>query len=328
MDLAPVRLAPMMGYTTCHMRKMVRLISQCTLNFTEMVTLNAMIYNPKPHYLARAEGEGDTAFQLGGHSAAFSAQVAPSIEDAGFCEININVGCPSNRVQNGRFGACLMREPETVAAIVAALKKSCNLPVTVKHRIGLDGAEDYESLRQFVQLQIDAGCDGIIVHNRTAFLTGLSPRKNRSIPPIRAEFSHWLKRDFPGLNICANGEIASSKDAAAFLEAEPAVDAVMIGRAAWSNPWLLAELADGIIADKQTRVTVLERYIDYAIDAMANKQHTKSAVLYPLSGFFNGLRGAKQWRRNLSACLQSKAHISSLVAIMQHSEQQFEQVEV
>ncbi len=293
-----IRLAPMMGYTTPQMRKLMRLICPNALNYTEMITVNAILYNPQPHYFTMAEGEGPTALQLGGCEADAIRKVARSAEMAGFSEINLNVGCPSNRVRKGRFGACLMQEPQTVAALVEALKQKTTLPITVKHRIGLNGDDDYAQLVQFVRQLVDAGCDGIIVHNRCAYLNGISPRMNRKVPPLKPFYAHQLKRDFSHLNVCTNGEIDSLEKTQKYLtgwDGLPPVDGVMIGRAAWVNPWLLYVIENQKQPSLSLRLEVLKQYLKYVTSTATDRNVIP--FIRPLNGFFAGMRGAKHWRQ-------------------------------
>ncbi len=296
------RLAPMMGYSTPPMRKLIRLISPNTLNYTEMVPINAILHNPKDHYMAFAEGEGPTAFQIGGNDIAGAVKVACKKELKVFSEININVGCPSPRVKNGQFGACLMAQPKLVGDMVKALKDQLQGRVTVKHRIGLDGDDDFMKLTDFVGVLVDAGCDGVIVHNRMALLNGISPRKNRSVPPLKPLRSHQLKASFPQLNICANGEINSLSKANKYFISQnelPAVDGIMVGRAACSNPWLFFELENERLPSEDERDKVLQEYLFWVKNAMF-KPYSLSSLVRPLIGFYSGEDGAKVWRKSVA----------------------------
>jgi len=219
--------------------------------------------------------------------------------DAGYSEININVGCPSDRVQNGRFGACLMAEPDTVAECVAAMKAAVDLPVTVKTRIGIDAKDSYEELAAFTRAVTAAGCDALIVHARKAWLQGLSPRENRDVPPLRYDFVLRLKQDFPGLPIVINGGIKSLQQAQGFLDR---LDGAMIGRAAYERPWLLAD-ADRVIfqnpAPPPTPHEVLDAFVPYVERQLANGVPLNSITRHIL-GLFHGRPGARRWRRTLS----------------------------
>ncbi|HTJ93231.1 MAG TPA: tRNA dihydrouridine(20/20a) synthase DusA, partial [Pararobbsia sp.] len=232
-----VSVAPMMDWTDRHCRYFHRLISRHTWLYTEMVTTGALLHGDVPRHLTFNEHEHPVALQLGGSEPADLAKCATLGEQWGYDEINLNCGCPSERVQRGAFGACLMAEPQLVADCVKAMRDVVSIPVTVKHRIGIDDVSEYSFVRDFVGTIADAGCEVFIVHARNAILKGLSPKENREIPPLKYEYAYQLKRDFPSLDISINGGIQSLDEVEQHLEH---VDGVMLGREAYHNPYLLA----------------------------------------------------------------------------------------
>src|SRR5579862_1638457 len=242
-----ISVAPMMDYTDRHDRYFLRLIAPDVLLYTEMITAQALIHGDRNKLLAFDRAEHPVALQLGGSDPAMLAQCAQMGADVGYDEINLNVGCPSPRVSSGRFGACLMREPELVADCVAAMQAKVKIPVTVKCRIGVDEQDSYEALLQFVKQIAATGCHTFIIHARKALLSGLSPKQNREIPPLRYELVKQLKQDCPMLTIILNGGIKTIADIEAHL---PAVDGMMIGRAAYSNPYMLAEIQSKLLNNK------------------------------------------------------------------------------
>src|ERR1700710_1332568 len=233
-----VSVAPMMDWTDRHCRSFHRLLSRHAWLYTEMVTTGALLHGDVARHLAFTPAEAPVALQLGGSEPADLAICARLGEDWGYDEINLNCGCPSERVQRGSFGACLMAEPALVADCVKAMADAVDLPVTVKHRIGIDKVESYAFVRDFVVTVAEAGCGVFIVHARNAWLKGLSPKENREVPPLRYELVDRLKRDFPQLTFATNGGITTSGQVAQELEQ---VDGVMIGREAYHNPWWLAQ---------------------------------------------------------------------------------------
>jgi tRNA-dihydrouridine synthase A len=292
-------VAPMMDWTDRHYRFFARLLSRHTLLYTEMVTTGALIHGDTARFLRYDPAEHPVALQLGGSDPAEMARCARLGADAGFDEIDINVGCPSDRVQQGRFGACLMAEPALVADCVAAMKAAVSVPVTVKTRIGIDERDSYEELAAFTQAVVAAGCDVLIVHARKAWLAGLSPRENRDVPPLRYDVVLRLKQDFPRLPMVINGGIKTLEQAAGFLDR---LDGVMIGRAAYQSPWLLAD-ADQVIFGNQTPPPtpheVLDRFLPYVEQNLADGVPLNSMTRHIL-GLFHGRPGARRWRRLLS----------------------------
>ena len=292
-------VAPMMDCTDRHTRRLHRLISRCTLLYTEMLTAQALLRGDPEYLLAYNPAEHPLALQLGGSDPAQLAQAARIGVDFGYDEINLNVGCPSDRVQSGRFGACLMAEPALVGNCVAAMQAAVAVPVTVKCRIGIDRSDRDEDLFEFVETVAAAGCRQFTVHARKAWLDGLSPRENREIPPLRYETVYRLKRLRPDLEIVINGGITDLHQALAQLEH---VDGVMIGRAAYHSPWLLAEadrLLFGQTEAMPSRAAVLAAYLDY-MQVQLTAGTPPSALTRPLLGLFQGQPGARAWRRDLS----------------------------
>ena len=289
----------MLDWTDRHCRYFLRLLSRHTLLYTEMVTTGALIHGEPERFLRFDPAEHPIALQLGGADPQNMARCARMGADRGYDEINITVGCPSDRVQNGRFGACLMAEPRLVADCVAAMKDTVAVPVTVKTRIGIDDRDSYGELLDFAGTLTDAGCDALIVHARKAWLAGLSPKENRDIPPLRYDLVEQLKRDLPNQTIAINGGIKTLDETAVFLET---LDGVMIGREAYHNPWILAEADRLIFGDDRrtpTRNTVLDAFLHYVERELAGGTPL-SAMSRHILGLFQGQPGARAWRRHLS----------------------------
>ncbi|HBE92367.1 MAG TPA: tRNA dihydrouridine(20/20a) synthase DusA [Gammaproteobacteria bacterium] len=299
----PVSIAPMMGYTDRHARYLHRLISPHSLLYTEMLTAQALMHDNADHLLQFDSCEHPVALQLGGSDPEQMAQAARTGADAGYDEININIGCPSDRVQSGAFGACLMATPGLVAQIFAAMQDAIDIPVTVKHRIGIDDQDSYEDLDRFVGTLAEAGCMTFVIHARKAWLKGLSPKQNRDIPPLDYERVYKLKQDYPQLRIIINGGIKTAAQVNCHLAH---TDGVMIGREAFNQPWLLAELESVLFRDADevlSRRMVQQSYAKYMQEEL--KKGTSVHVLVrPLSGLFHGLPGARNWRRMLSGDAQ------------------------
>lgn len=292
-------VAPMMDWTDRHDRYFLRLLSKRTRLYTEMVTTGAILHGDKGRHLDYSPEEHPLALQLGGSDPAQLAECARIAEQWGYDEVNLNVGCPSDRVQNGMFGACLMAKPDLVARCVEAMRGATRLPVTVKHRLGIDDLDSYELLTHFIRTVSGAGCDTFIVHARKAFLQGLSPKENRDVPPLRYEVVRQLKTDFPHLTLSLNGGVKSLDEARAHLEW---ADGVMIGREAYQNPYMLA-LADSRIFGEEgpapTRRQVVEALLPYA-EAMLSRGEHLSRLTRHILGLFAGQPGARGWRRVLS----------------------------
>lgn len=289
----------MMDWSDRHCRYFWRQLTRSARLYTEMVTTAALIHGPRRELLAFDAAEQPLALQLGGSDPGELAQCAVYAQQRGFAEVNLNCGCPSDRVQNGRFGACLMAEPDRVAECVGAMRAACDIPVTVKHRIGIDDQDSAQALTDFVGTVAAAGCETFIVHARKAWLQGLSPKQNRDIPPLDYPLVYRLKRQFPDLNIVINGAVADLAQAQEHLHR---VDGVMLGRAAYQNPWLLAR-ADSTLfghADPMTERTrvlaTMRAYIEHELSRGARLNHITRHML----GLFQGRPGGRVYRRHLS----------------------------
>ena len=299
---ATISIAPMLDFSDRHFRYVMRQLSRKALLYTEMITSSALLRGDAAGLLAFDPTEHPIAIQLGGDDPEALAQCARRAVDAGYDEINLNVGCPSDRVQQGRFGASLMAHPRLVAEIVAAIKVAVSVPVTVKHRIGIDQQDSYEELLAFVDTVAGAGCDAFIVHARIALLAGLSPKQNRSVPPLRYDEVYRLKAERPNLALEINGGIATHAEIAAQLRR---VDGVMIGRAAVQTPFLFAEIDQryyGSPEPVRSRREVLEAIFPYLAAHLAagGRAYQVTRHLLPL---FAGLPGNRAWKRTL--CEQS-----------------------
>ena len=292
-------VAPMLDWTDRHCRYFLRLLSRPTLLYTEMVTTGAALHGDRERLLAYDPAEHPLALQLGGCDPGELARCARIAADFGYDEVNLNVGCPSDRVQSGRFGACLMAEPELVADGVAAMRTTVNLPITVKTRIGIDDRDSYEALTDFVGRVASGGCEVFIIHARKAWLRGLSPKENREIPPLRYDIVYRLKRDFPDLTIILNGGLRNLDQAEDELRR---VDGVMIGRAAYENPYLLAD-ADrrffGSDTPLPSRHQVIRAFLPYVENQLQQGTPLHCMTRHVL-GLFQGIPGARAWRRHLS----------------------------
>lgn len=291
-------VAPMLDWTDRHCRTFHRVMTKHALLYTEMVTTGAILFG-KGDYLQFGQHEQPVALQLGGSDPEALAKCAKLADERGYAQINLNVGCPSDRVQNGRFGACLMAEPQLVARCVEAMKAQTNKPVTVKTRIGIDEQDSYEFLVALVEACQQVGCEDFIIHARKAWLSGLSPKENREIPPLDYPRVYQLKRDFPTLNISLNGGVKTLEQTQAHLDH---IDGVMIGREAYSNPYLLAKVDELIFQQPPvtlSRHEVAQQMLDYIDDQMregANFWHVARHML----GLFQGEYGARGFRRHLS----------------------------
>jgi tRNA-dihydrouridine synthase A len=299
MDLNPLSIAPMMERTDRHFRHLMRQITKETLLYTEMVTTPAIIRGDRYKLLDFYPEEKPLVLQLGGDNPSELAECAVIAQDYGYDAVNLNVGCPSSRVQNGNFGACLMAQPELVAKAVAAMQKVVSIPVTVKHRIGIDNRDRYEDLQEFVKIVSEADCRHFIVHARKAWLQGLSPKENRDIPPLRYEDVYRLKQEFPHLLIEINGGITTLEQVSNCLQR---VDAVMIGRAAYDNPYLFATVdrdmyhQTNLIPTRHQIVAAMLPYIDYWL----SRGVKLNSITRHMLQLFAGQPGAKKWKRYLS----------------------------
>lgn len=300
-----ISIAPMMDWTDRHCRVFHRQITRHTWLYTEMVTTGALIHGDVPRHLDFSQEEHPVALQLGGSEPADLAKSAKLGEQWGYDEINLNCGCPSERVQKGAFGACLMAEPQLVADCVKAMRDVVSVDVTVKHRIGIDEVESYDFVRDFVGIIANAGCRTFIVHARNAILKGLSPKENREIPPLKADYAYRLKRDFPQLEIIINGGIKTLDEIDTHLQH---VDGVMLGREAYHNPYLMAAFDARYYGDSttpKTRAEVLEAMMPYIREQLARYGNNGAglklnSITRHMLGLMAGMPGARIFRQTLS----------------------------
>lgn len=288
-----------MGWTDRHARYFLRQISSRVVLYTEMVTTGAILHGYRDSLLKYDPAEQPLVLQLGGSDPLELAKCSAIAEQEGYEQINLNVGCPSDRVKQGAFGACLMARPELVAECVTAMRAQVSIPVTVKCRIGIDDMEEYEGLEQFVATVAEAGCSHFIVHARKAWLQGLNPKQNREVPPLKYEYVYRLKQSFPSLEITINGGIKTLAQIEQHLEQ---VDGVMLGREAYHNPYLLAEMDQLFLQSHEkarSRQEIIEAMVPYI-----NQQLAEGIALHSITrhmhGLFLGCSGAKAWRRYLS----------------------------
>ncbi len=292
-------IAPMMDWSDHNCRFFWRLLTRQALLYTEMVTTGALIHGDRQRFLHYNTEEHPVALQLGGSDPQELARCAQWAQEWGYDEVNLNCGCPSDRVQSGMFGACLMANPRLVADCVRSMRDSCDIPVTVKHRIGIDHMESYGELQSFVEPVAEAGCSVFIVHARKAWLQGLSPKQNREIPPLNYAWVYQLKRDFPQLTIVINGGIQTLAECQLHLQH---VDGVMLGREAYQNPWMLAEVdsllfgVDKPADSREDVITALLPYTKQQIERGASLNHITRHIL----GLYQGVPGARKFRRHLS----------------------------
>jgi tRNA-dihydrouridine synthase A len=314
-------VAPMMDYTDRHCRYLLRLVSPGVLLYTEMVTAQALAHGDVERLLGFDQAEHPVALQLGGSDPGLLAHAARLGAARGYDEINLNVGCPSDRVQSGRFGACLMAEPALVADCVRAMREAVRVPVTVKCRIGIDDQDDYAFLERFVATVREAGVDTFIVHARKACLQGLSPKENREVPPLRYEVPLQLKQEHPDLVVILNGGL---KTVAQVREWLPRFDGVMLGRQAYHEPYLLAELSHEFVdpaAAMPARASIVSGYADY-VERMLEEGHRLPLMLRHVHGLYAGFPGARSWRRFLS---EQGARPGAGAAVLRASLRAFEQ---
>jgi tRNA-dihydrouridine synthase A len=291
-------VAPMMDWTDTHCRYFMRQLSPSALLYTEMVTAAAIVHGDADRFLRFNEEEHPLALQLGGSDPDWMAEATAKAAGYNYDEININVGCPSDRVQSGQFGACLMASPALVAECVVAMQKETDIPITVKSRIGIDDRDDYAFLQAFIEPVAAAGCRRFVIHARIAILEGLSPKENRTVPPLNYERVYRLKRDYPELEIVINGGLASPQQVDAVLEH---VDGAMIGRQAYHQPYLLAELEHHFNTawEMPSREEIVERMLPY-IDRQVADGTSLNRITRHMLGLFAGQPGARAWRRFIS----------------------------
>lgn len=306
-------IAPMMDWSDHNCRYFWRLLTKQALLYTEMVTTGALIHGDRKRFLHFNREEHPVALQLGGSDPKDLARCARWAQEWGYDEVNINCGCPSDRVQSGMFGACLMGKPDLVADCVKAMMDSCDIPVTVKHRIGIDHMESYEQLLAFIEPVAAAGCSVFIVHARKAWLQGLSPKENREIPPLNYPWVYQLKKDFPHLTIVVNGGIQTIEECQTHLDH---VDGVMLGREAYQNPWMLAQVDEalfGMDSPLKSRDDVIAALLPFAEQHIAQGGQLNHVTRHIL-GLYHGVPGAKKFRRHLSENAYKKEAGISILA--------------
>jgi tRNA-dihydrouridine synthase A len=295
----------MLDWTDRHCRYFMRLLSQHAVLYTEMITTGALIHGPRDDLLRFSDFEQPVAIQLGGSEPADLARCAIMAQEVGYSEINLNVGCPSDRVQSGRFGACLMAEPELVADCMSAMISAVDIPVTVKSRIGIDRQDSFDELSHFIEVVKGSGCNTFIIHARKAWLDGLSPKQNRDIPPLHYDRVYAIKERFPELEVIINGGIKTLSEVTEHLQH---VDGVMMGREAYSNPYLLASVDQQFYGLSDTgieRDEVVKQLLPYIQDHL-DEGGRLNHITRHITGLYQGMPGAKIWRRTLS----EQAHIS------------------
>lgn len=294
-------VAPMLDWTDRHCRYFMRLMTKRARLYTEMITSPAILHGNRDLLLGFDASEHPVACQLGGSDPEELAKAAAIAAQYGYDEINLNCGCPSERVQKGSFGACLMLEPELVAECFKAVRDASGLTTTVKHRIGVDHQDEYPFVQNFVDTLYEAGCRAFVVHVRTAFLKGLSPRQNRDVPPLKPDYAFALKKEFPEAQFCINGGIATLEDSKAFIER--GLNGVMVGRAAYHEPWMLSRVDEVLWGDEPSGITredVIEGMTEYLHRiAPVHENAVRNAARHTM-GLMNGLPGARLWRRVLS----------------------------
>lgn len=292
-------LAPMMEWSTSDCRMFWRFLTKRAVFYSEMVTTGALLHGDPKRFLDYHAAEHPLALQLGGSNPDDLAACAALAAEWGYAEVNLNCGCPSDRVQNGMIGACLMAHPTLVAECISAMRERVSIPVTIKHRIGIDDMEDYAGLTNFVSTVADTGCNTFIVHARKAWLKGLSPKENREVPPLQYDMVHQLKKDFSYLEIIINGGIKSISESKEHLNH---VDGVMLGREPYSNPYLLATVDQEVYGDESpvvTRDQVMDQFIDYCCAELEKGARLNHLTRHML-GLYQGLPGARQFRRVIS----------------------------
>lgn len=306
----------MIDWTYSHFRVFMRLLAPKALLYTEMQTVGAIINNPM-HALDYQAIEQPLALQLGGSDKDALVQCAKIAQDKGFVEVNLNLGCPSDRVQAGRFGACLMKEPEHVADCISALKAAVSIPVTAKTRIGVDSQDSYAFFSNFAHHLIAAGCDKLIIHARKAWLTGLNPKQNRTIPPLHYDFAYQIKKDTSNLPVVINGNISTVSEIETHMKQ---VDGVMLGRLVCQNPYALTTMHHYFYPEcpKRSRHAILSDYLSYAEQQF--KQGIRlSLLLKPIFNLANGLPGAKSWKDSLLKIQQTKQFLGAEDILLQLS---------
>jgi len=319
-----VSVAPMMDCTDRHDRYFLRLISKNVLLYTEMVATGAALKGDRQKVLGFSNFEKPLALQVGGSNKKDLAEVAKIAEDMGYDEININLGCPSKKVQKNKFGACLIKEPDLVAECIAAMVHACKIPVTAKTRIGFDDVEDFDYLNAFVHKISNAGCKTIILHARKAILKGLSPRENLKIPKLNYDMVYRIKKENPDLEIIINGGITKSGEIKNHLNQ---VDGVMIGRAIYQSPYFLAEIEREIFDNSNilTRTEIVESLVGYVSDEVKKGTRVNQVMRHTV-GLYHGQKGATQWKRYLSDNMMARdsdfQKVNHILEIVQNNEKE------
>jgi tRNA-dihydrouridine synthase A len=310
-------VAPMLDWTDRHCRYFLRLISQHAMLYTEMLTTGAIIHGDSDYHLQMNAFEHPVALQLGGSNPQDLAIASKMAAQYAYAEINLNCGCPSDRVQNGMFGAVMMKDVRITADCVAAMRDAVDLPITVKHRIGVDDYDSYDFLRDFVGTVAQSGCEVFLVHARKAWLKGLSPKQNREIPELNYASVYQLKKDFPQLDVIINGGVTTIEQSLAHLQH---LDGVMVGREAYTNPYLLATVDQAIYGTTdpiKTRETIAEEFLEY-VDNELSKGTKLNAMTRHILGLFHGMHGARLFRRHISEnAFKPAAGIEVLTAALQ-----------
>jgi tRNA-dihydrouridine synthase A len=294
-----VSIAPMMDWTDRHCRMFHRMLTKRALLYTEMVVADAVIHGDRDYLIGFDPREHPVALQIGGSDPAKLAEASKIGESFGYKEININIGCPSDRVQSGRFGACLMAEPDLVAQCYEAMANAVDIPITVKCRIGIDEQDAEETLPHFIEVVKNAGCDHFIIHARKAWLDGLSPKENRTVPPLDYDLVRRMKAQFPELTIILNGGLEDLQNAA---DEMGSLDGAMLGRAAYHTPWILSELDEKIYGDQPNdfqRDDIVANIIEY-LKSVETQDRSAKAMIRHIMGLYHGEPGARLWRRGLS----------------------------
>jgi len=326
MNSSAVSIAPMMDWTDRHCRYFYRLLSKNTQLYTEMITAKAILNGDKNRLLDFNAEENPLTLQLGGSDPKEMAKCSLIAQDWGYDEVNINVGCPSDRVLSGSFGACLMKEPDLVASCVENMIDKCDIPVTVKSRIGIDDMESYEQLADFIMRIHNKGCQHFIIHARKAWLQGLSPKENRTIPPLNYQWVYQLKKDFPQLKVTINGGIENCNEIKNHLDY---VDGVMLGRSVYHNPYLLKEIDESIFGNKKNlldREQVLKKYIDYISQQIKIGVPIRSMTRHIL-GLYHGESNAKLFRRLLSGKTVELEHLDDWLNFKKNSSTELKSAE-
>ena len=318
--ISPLAIAPMIDWTYTHFRVFMRMLAPKALLYTDMQTSGAIFNNPE-RALQFQPMENPLALQLGGADIAALVACAQIAEQRGFVEVNLNLGCPSDRVQAGRFGACLMAEPKQVAECIAAMKDAVTIPITAKTRIGIDTQDSYEFFAAFAHQLLDAGCDKLVVHARKAWLHGLNPKQNRTIPPLHYDYVYKIKQEFPAIPVVINGNINTLAEINTHLQQ---TDGVMLGRLACQNPYAIAQIHHGLYPEVplRTRSAVLIDYLAYA-EAAFTQGVPVSLLIKPILNLTHGLPGTRLWKEKLVHIQQSRSltGLSAMLPVLVTMEQ-------